>query len=107
MRPATAPSALRVQDALGDGFEVLEFEESTRTAADAALYAAVNDELDFARKLVELMDDPEKRAKMSESGRRRVEDVLAWPHQEARLLDVYRGLLPVPPAPESGGDGPS
>ena len=36
MRPATAPSALRVQDALGDGFEVLEFEESTRTAADAA-----------------------------------------------------------------------
>ena len=35
-RPATAPSALRVQDALGDAFEVLEFEESTRTAADAA-----------------------------------------------------------------------
>ena len=36
MRPATAPSALRVQAALGDAFEVLEFEESTRTAADAA-----------------------------------------------------------------------
>ncbi len=36
MRPATAASALRVQDALGDAFEVLEFEESTRTAADAA-----------------------------------------------------------------------
>ena len=36
MRPATAPSALRVQDVLGDAFEVLEFEESTRTAADAA-----------------------------------------------------------------------
>ena len=36
MRPATAASALRVQAALGDAFEVLEFEESTRTAADAA-----------------------------------------------------------------------
>ena len=36
MKPATAPSALRVQAALGDSFEVLEFEESTRTAADAA-----------------------------------------------------------------------
>ena len=36
MRPATAPSALRVQDALGDAFDVLEFEESTRTAAEAA-----------------------------------------------------------------------
>ncbi len=36
MKPATAPSALRVQAALGDAFEVLEFEESTRTAGDAA-----------------------------------------------------------------------
>lgn len=36
MKPATAPSALRVQAALGDAFEVLEFEESTRTAAEAA-----------------------------------------------------------------------
>lgn len=36
MKPATSASALRVQAALGDAFEVLEFEESTRTAADAA-----------------------------------------------------------------------
>ena len=36
MKPATAPSALKVQAALGAAFEVLEFEESTRTAADAA-----------------------------------------------------------------------
>ena len=36
MQPATAPSALRVQQALGPGFTVLEFPASTRTAADAA-----------------------------------------------------------------------
>ena len=36
MRRATAPSALKVQAALGPGFEVLEFEESTRTSQDAA-----------------------------------------------------------------------
>jgi prolyl-tRNA editing enzyme YbaK/EbsC (Cys-tRNA(Pro) deacylase) len=36
MKPAAAPSALKVQAALGDGFEVLEFEATTRTAADAA-----------------------------------------------------------------------
>jgi prolyl-tRNA editing enzyme YbaK/EbsC (Cys-tRNA(Pro) deacylase) len=36
MRPATSPSALKVQAILGNDFEVLEFEESTRTAADAA-----------------------------------------------------------------------
>ena len=36
MKPATAPSALKVQAVLGPGFEVLEFEESTRTSRDAA-----------------------------------------------------------------------
>ncbi len=36
MKPATATSALIVQAALGEDFEVLEFDESTRTAADAA-----------------------------------------------------------------------
>ena len=36
MKPATAPSALRVQAVLGPGFQVLEFETSTRTSEDAA-----------------------------------------------------------------------
>jgi prolyl-tRNA editing enzyme YbaK/EbsC (Cys-tRNA(Pro) deacylase) len=36
MKPAGSPSALKVQAALGDRFEVQEFDASTRTAADAA-----------------------------------------------------------------------
>jgi prolyl-tRNA editing enzyme YbaK/EbsC (Cys-tRNA(Pro) deacylase) len=36
MHKATAPSALKVQAVLGPGYEVLEFDASTRTAADAA-----------------------------------------------------------------------
>ena len=36
MKPASAPSALRVQAALGPRFAVLEFDAGTRTAADAA-----------------------------------------------------------------------
>jgi prolyl-tRNA editing enzyme YbaK/EbsC (Cys-tRNA(Pro) deacylase) len=36
MKPATAPSALKVQAALGPAFEVVEFEASTRTSEDAA-----------------------------------------------------------------------
>jgi prolyl-tRNA editing enzyme YbaK/EbsC (Cys-tRNA(Pro) deacylase) len=36
VKPAESPSALKVQAALGDRFEVLEFDLSTRTAADAA-----------------------------------------------------------------------
>ena len=36
MKPATAASALRVQAALGPGYQVLEFDAGARTAADAA-----------------------------------------------------------------------
>jgi prolyl-tRNA editing enzyme YbaK/EbsC (Cys-tRNA(Pro) deacylase) len=36
MKPATAPSAIKVQAMLGERFTVLEFEAGTRTAADAA-----------------------------------------------------------------------
>jgi len=36
MKPATQASALKVQAILGNGFRVVEFEESTRTSADAA-----------------------------------------------------------------------
>ncbi len=36
MKPAASPSALKVQAALGERFEVLEFDAGTRTAEDAA-----------------------------------------------------------------------
>jgi prolyl-tRNA editing enzyme YbaK/EbsC (Cys-tRNA(Pro) deacylase) len=36
MKPATAPSALKVQAVLGPGFQVLELEASTRSSEDAA-----------------------------------------------------------------------
>lgn len=43
MTPATAPSALKIQALLGPRFAVLEFDASTRTAAEAA--AAIGCEL--------------------------------------------------------------
>ena len=36
MKPATAPSALKVQGVLGPDFQVLEFDASTRTSEEAA-----------------------------------------------------------------------
>lgn len=36
MKPASNPTALRVQAALGESYQVLEFDASTRTASDAA-----------------------------------------------------------------------
>jgi len=51
MKPAESPSALKVQAVLGDRFEVLEFDASTRTAADAA--AAIGCEVaEIAKSLI-------------------------------------------------------
>src|ERR1700709_1198484 len=36
MRPASSDGAMRIQAILGDGFKVLEFEQSTHSSAEAA-----------------------------------------------------------------------
>lgn len=63
------------------------------TAQGAAVYAAVSDELDFARKIEELMNDPERRRQMGALGRQRAEDVLAWSHQERHLQAAYAAVF--------------
>ncbi len=80
--------------AMGKPVVAFDLTEHRRTAENAALYATPNDELDFARRLAELMDDAEKRSSMGQEGRRRVEDQLAWPHQQRHLVAAYRTLLP-------------
>lgn len=63
------------------------------TAQQAALYAVANDELDFARKLEQLMDNPELRQSMGKLGRERVETVLSWSHQSKFLIHAYEQLF--------------
>ena len=51
MKPASAPSAVRIQAVLGPRFTVIEFDASTRTSADAA--AAIGCEVaEIAKSLV-------------------------------------------------------
>jgi prolyl-tRNA editing enzyme YbaK/EbsC (Cys-tRNA(Pro) deacylase) len=51
LKPAESASALKVQAALGDRFKVMEFDASTRTAADAA--AAIGCEVaEIAKSLI-------------------------------------------------------
>jgi len=75
--------------ALGKPTVAFDLPEHRFTAQGSALFAQPNDELDFARQIAMLMDDPERRKQMGLVGRERVENELAWPHQAKHLLDAY------------------
>jgi hypothetical protein len=57
---------------------------------------------------VDLADDEAERTRMSKLGRARVEDELAWPHQEKAYLAVYERIAPQASgtAPQASGTAP-
>ena len=63
--------------------------EGRYSAQEASLYAKNNDSEDLARKIMELLNDPEKRKRMGEFGRKRVIDELSWEHTSKALLEGY------------------
>jgi len=85
---------IKVMDYMSLARPVVAFDlpETRVTAAEAACYARPNDDLDLARKIAALLDDPGRRAEMGAYGRRRVETDLSWDRSVPRLLDVYQKL---------------
>jgi glycosyltransferase involved in cell wall biosynthesis len=66
-----------------------ELKEGRASAAEASLYARPNDTVDFAEKIVGLLDDPARRAEMGRIGRERVQAALSWAHSVPNLLAAY------------------
>jgi len=69
-----------------------DLRETRVSAADAAVYVKPNDVTDYAAAIVTLMDDEPRRAQLGKLGRARVEQELAWCHQERAYLEVYQRL---------------
>jgi glycosyltransferase involved in cell wall biosynthesis len=69
-----------------------DLRETRVSAQDAAVYATPNDVHEYAEVLVRLLDDEAARAQLGKLGRARVEDDLAWSHQERAYLGVYQRL---------------
>jgi len=80
--------------ALGKPIVQFDLTEGRYSAQAASLYARRNDPIDLAVKIVALIDDPERRARMGEHGRRRVADELEWRHEVPKLLAAYQALWP-------------
>jgi starch synthase len=48
---------------------------------------------DLARKISELLADPEKAKRFGEAGRKRVEETFAWSAIADQTIELYRGLM--------------
>ncbi len=66
--------------------------ETRVSAEDAAVYVEPNRVDHYANTILELLDDEVRRKKLGTSGRRRVEEVLAWSHQIPLYVGVYDRL---------------
>ena len=87
---------IKIMEYMALGKPIVQFAltEGRISAGDASLYAKPNDHIDFARKVLKLLDDPVRRAAMGQYGRKRVELALAWSHQAPMLLAAYDALWP-------------
>jgi glycosyltransferase involved in cell wall biosynthesis len=78
--------------ALGKPIVQFDLAEGRYSAQRASVYAEKNDAVDLAAKIVELLDDPARRAEMGKYGRSRVENELEWRHEVPKLLAAYEAL---------------
>ncbi len=74
---------------LGKPIVQFDLHEGRVSAGAASLYARKNDPVDFAEKIVALLEDPEARARMGAIGRARILEKFSWDHSVPALLAAY------------------
>ncbi|MEH1787110.1 MAG: glycosyltransferase family 4 protein [Nostoc sp.] len=81
----------KIMEYMAMGKPIVQFDllEGRRSAERASVYAKGNDVVDFAENILELLEDSERRQKMGELGRQRMEEKLEWRHQIPKLLEAY------------------
>ncbi|MHB8388098.1 MAG: glycosyltransferase family 4 protein [Acidobacteriaceae bacterium] len=79
--------------ALGKPIVQFDLTEGRVSAQQASLYARKNDAVDFAEKIVWLLDHPEARVEMGQCGRQRIQAELEWKYEAPKLLAAYEALF--------------
>jgi len=77
----------------GKAMVSFDLKESRFSAADGALYATPNDEIEFGEKIIQLLDDDELREAMGKRNRSRLEAELSWERTGQELLRAYAALF--------------
>jgi glycosyltransferase involved in cell wall biosynthesis len=69
-----------------------DLRETRVSVGDAGIYVTPNDVREYALAIAALMDDQDQRLHLGKLGRMRVEQELAWTHQERAYVNVYDNL---------------
>jgi len=78
---------------VGKSLVSFDLKETRYSAAEGALYAVPNDEIEFGEMIIELLDDPERREKMGAMNRERILSQLSWEHTSKELVRAYDALF--------------
>jgi len=89
----------KILEYMGYGLPVVLYDltEGRRSAEDAALYARPNDPIDFAEKMLALLDSEPLRRELGQRGRKRIEECFNWEADKAELLKAYEMALNLRP----------
>ena len=70
-----------------------DLKETRVSAGEAACYIESGDVAGYAKAIVELLDDGDRREAMGKTGRLRIGQELGWPYQRDRYIGVFDALV--------------
>jgi predicted dehydrogenase/nucleoside-diphosphate-sugar epimerase/glycosyltransferase involved in cell wall biosynthesis len=87
-------TSMKVMEYMAFGLPVVAFDvvETRVSAGEAGVYVGDNDPRRFATAVDTLLSDPERRRRLGQLGRQRIEESLAWDHQKATYIAVFDRL---------------
>lgn len=79
--------------AMGRPIVSFDLREARVSAGESAIYVHDADTAAFASAISDLLDDPDRRARMGRAGRERVERELSWDCSRRHLVEFYAGVV--------------
>lgn len=73
-----------------------DLKEGKFSPQEASLYAFPDNTIDFAEKIIWLLNNPEERKRMGMYGYNRVLTRLSWKYESVKLVDFYKKFLNLP-----------
>jgi glycosyltransferase involved in cell wall biosynthesis len=70
-----------------------DLKEGRFSAQEASLYAKCGDTIDFANKIMQLIDDPVLREQMGSYAYNRVLNELSWDYEKGKLIKFYDQII--------------